>query len=108
MTTCRNSGLFIWIDLRHLILPSSSDNRLDFDKLAASSPDSKIHEAREAEIAELCLKNGVMVAPGHVYMSEEYGWFRVTFTLTKEALQAGLQRLWKSIQEIETKRQDWT
>lgn len=108
MTTCRNSGLFIWIDLRHLLVPRSSENRLDFDKLVASSPDSKIHKAREEEIADICLKNGVMVAAGHVYMSEEYGWFRVTFTLTKEALQAGLHRLWKSMEEVETKRQDWT
>lgn len=56
-------------------------------------------QERENEIIDLCLKNGVMIAPGHVYMPEEYGWFRMTFTVKKDALREGLARLSRSLQE---------
>lgn len=49
---------------------------------------------RELRIAEICMKNGVMIAPGHVYVPEEYGWFRISFTVGKEALEEGLKVSW--------------
>lgn len=49
----------------------------------------------------------VMIAPGHVYVPEEYGWFRITFTVGKEALEEGLNRFLASIKEIEVESQDW-
>ncbi|KAH7007778.1 pyridoxal phosphate-dependent transferase [Ilyonectria destructans] len=102
-----NAGLFIWIDVRHLLLPQSASMQLDFSVLAAESPEAKIYEAREMSIANICIEHGVMIAPGHVYMSEEYGWFRVTFTVGKEALKEGLERLWRSFQRAEAQRQEW-
>lgn len=53
------------------------------------------------------MKNGVMIAPGHVYMAEEYGWFRITFTVGDDALKEGLKRFLKSIEEVETRSEDW-
>ena len=44
----------------------------------------------EIKITEIYVKNGVMIAPGHVYMAEEFGWFRTTFTVGEEALKEGL------------------
>lgn len=41
-----------------------------------------------------------MIAPGSVYMPEEFGWFRVTFSLGKEALEEGLKRFAKAIAEM--------
>lgn len=42
-----------------------------------------------------------MIAPGNVYVPEEFGWFRITYTVEKEALEEGLCRLWKSIAEVQ-------
>lgn len=47
------------------------------------------------------MKHGVLIAPGHVYVPEELGWFRITFTVGKEALREGLQRIKESLAEIE-------
>lgn len=47
------------------------------------------------------MKNRVMIAPGHVYVPEEYGWFRITFTVGRGALEEGLNRFLASIKEIE-------
>lgn len=49
---------------------------------------------------ELCGKNGVMVAPGSLYESEELGWFRVTFTVGEEALKEGLTRILKALEDL--------
>jgi hypothetical protein len=34
-----------------------------------------------------------MNAPGHVPVPEEYGWFRITFTVSNEALEEELNGL---------------
>ncbi|KAJ3548171.1 hypothetical protein NM208_g1138 [Fusarium decemcellulare] len=95
-----NAGLFLWLDLRHLLVPQSPSKEVDMNALSVYSPFSEIYKQQELIIAEICQKNGVMIAPGHVYMAEEYGWFRITYTVGKEALQEGLDRLWKSLQEV--------
>ncbi|PYI13134.1 PLP-dependent transferase [Aspergillus violaceofuscus CBS 115571] len=94
-----NAGLFIWIDLRHLI---RSTCRASHPQLSASLALRSIdYKEREVKVAEICDKNEVLIAPGHVYVPEEFGWFRVTFTVGKEVLKEGLQRLQMSIEEIE-------
>ena len=55
----------------------------------------------ELKFADVCIENGVMIAPGHVYMSEEYGWFRITFTVGKEALEEGLNRILVSLKKMQ-------
>ena len=89
--------MFIWIDLRHLLIPKSSD----YSALRVTSPDPSIYKQRELRIADICAGNGVMIAPGNVYVPEEFGWFRITYTVEKEALEEGLCRLWKSIAEVQ-------
>ena len=49
---------------------------------------------------ELCGQNGVMIAPGSLYETEELGWFRITFTVGEEALKEGLVRILKALQEL--------
>lgn len=48
-----------------------------------------------------------MIAPGHVYMAEEYGWFRITFTVGQDALEEGLKRFLKSVEEMELRSEGW-
>ncbi|KAH8898013.1 PLP-dependent transferase, partial [Thozetella sp. PMI_491] len=100
-----NAGLFIWVDLRYLILPQSSPEPRDYSVLKRPSPDDNVYEKREATIANICIRNGVMIAPGHAYMSEEYGWFRLTFTVGREALHEGLNRFLRSLKEVELQSQ---
>lgn len=53
------------------------------------------------KITDIRAKNGVIMAPGSVYMPEELGWFRITFTPGEEALKEGLEWLLRSIAEAE-------
>ncbi|KAJ5085057.1 hypothetical protein N7532_009828 [Penicillium argentinense] len=102
-----NAGLFIWVDLRHLLVSKSSVRNSDYDTLRVMAVDSQRHQQIELKISDICMKNGVMIAPGHVYRAEEYGWFRITFTVGREALDEGLKRLLKSIEEIEAVSDGW-
>uniref|UniRef100_A0A8H7K144 Aminotransferase class I/classII large domain-containing protein n=1 Tax=Bionectria ochroleuca TaxID=29856 RepID=A0A8H7K144_BIOOC len=94
-----NAGLFLWLDLRHLLLLHATSKGDGDNVLATKPPNAKVLQERENEIIDLCLRNGVMIAPGHVYMPEEHGWFRMTFTVKEDALQEGLARLSRSLQE---------
>ncbi|KAF4341576.1 plp-dependent transferase [Fusarium beomiforme] len=96
-----NAGVFIWIDLRHLLVLQSSTGEAEPDMTAYV----KTYKQQEIEIMEKCQGNGVMIAPGHVYMAEEYGWFRLTFTVGTDALKEGLDRLWKTLQEIKSQQE---
>lgn len=42
-----------------------------------------------------------MIAPGSIYAAEEYGWYRITFTVGKNTLEEGLKRLGKSLDVAE-------
>lgn len=98
----RNAGLFFWIDLRHILKPGYSG-----DSLSIKSSNSNKQKEREASAVEICMKHGVLIAPSHVYAPEEFGWFRITFTVGKEALREGLRRIKESLAEIETEL-GWT
>lgn len=49
-----------------------------------------------------------MIAPGSVYVPENFGWFRVTFTVAEDALRVGLDRLGSALEELELmKERTW-
>jgi DNA-binding transcriptional MocR family regulator len=64
------------------------------------------YQKREEEIMEACIRHGVMIAPGSVYAPEEWGWFRVTFSLGEDALREGLKRLAVVFVEIDLGMQE--
>jgi bifunctional pyridoxal-dependent enzyme with beta-cystathionase and maltose regulon repressor activities len=70
----------------------SSVRHSDYGALKTTSPGASYSLELELKIADICMENGVMIAPGHVYMAEEYGWFRITFTVGQDALEEGLKR----------------
>ncbi|KAG9569391.1 hypothetical protein KCU71_g2259, partial [Aureobasidium melanogenum] len=90
-----NAGLFVWVNLQFLL-----SNDKDHSILRSTSKDAEIHKQHELKIADTCAKHGVMIAPGNVYMPEEYGWFRITFTVGTQALREGLDRLLVAIKEL--------
>lgn len=75
--------------------------------MGVTSPNADIYKQREMRIAGICMKNDVMIAPGNVYMPEEFGWFRVTFTVGKAALVEGLERFWRTLGDVEVERRNW-
>ncbi|CAG8093623.1 unnamed protein product [Penicillium salamii] len=96
-----NAGLFIWVDLRHLFVPNQASQSSGSSGSGVQSSGTTFYQKRELQIADICTKNGVLIAPGSVYVPEELGWFRTTFTLQKVALKEGLERVWKSLKEVE-------
>jgi bifunctional pyridoxal-dependent enzyme with beta-cystathionase and maltose regulon repressor activities len=46
-----------------------------------------------------------MIAPGSIYLAEEFGWFRLTFTVERAALQVALERFWESLEEFKKGRE---
>lgn len=78
-----------------------------YSSLRATSPNADIHKQLEMRITDICMRNGVMVAPGNVYMPEGFGWFRVTFTVGKEALVEGSERFWRALGDVEVEKRDW-
>lgn len=98
--------MYIWVDLRHLLVPTLSSRQSSHSELSVTSPEASTYKQCELEIAETCIRNGVMIAPGNVYNPEEFGWFRVTITVGKPALEEGLNRLWKSVMEVQARFQD--
>ncbi|KOC10230.1 hypothetical protein AFLA70_51g004711 [Aspergillus flavus AF70] len=97
-----NAGLFIWVDLRHLLIPKSSRDQTGYRELRVTSPDTSVYKQHEQRFADICAQNGLMIAPGSIYAAEEFGWFRLTFTVGKNALEEGLRRLDKSLKAAET------
>ncbi|RAQ48745.1 hypothetical protein AFGD_010760 [Aspergillus flavus] len=97
-----NAGLFIWVDLRHLLIPKSSRDQTGYRELRVTSPDASVYKQHEQRFADICAQNGLMIAPGSIYAAEEFGWFRLTFTVGKNALEEGLKRLDKSLKAAET------
>ena len=72
---------------------------MDYRVLRAS--DDSVYSRREKEIADICVRHGVQISLGSTYATEEYGWFRITFTVHRDALEEGLRRLSKSLEEVE-------
>lgn len=66
-----------------------------------SSPQYEQCKAKETLISEACLSKGVMVAKGSNFLSEELGWFRITFTATEKVLMIGLQRMMEALKELQ-------
>lgn len=95
--------MFIWIDLRRYLRgPGAEGPEASSLSIHRLSPEERQeYQRRESEIGNRCFENGVTIAPGTNYYTEELGWFRLTFTVSREVLEIGLQRFWKSLQGIE-------
>ncbi|KAK2616749.1 hypothetical protein QQS21_000361 [Conoideocrella luteorostrata] len=91
----RNAGLFIWIDLSKIFLSKSKSKNLD--DLLVTGANAEYYKQQEINLVEKCAENKVMISAGHVYMAESYGWFRLTFTVERDALEEGLRRFGRSL-----------
>lgn len=82
-------------------------DRGDFSRLRSTMSEADVVMCLdlESKLAATCLEFGVMISPGSIYASEEFGWYRVTFTLAEAALQEGLNRLEKALVYISRARE---
>jgi bifunctional pyridoxal-dependent enzyme with beta-cystathionase and maltose regulon repressor activities len=88
----RNGGFFLWIDLSPY--------------LSSNTADDKGWEA-EATLRTAILKASVKMASGQKYREERPGWFRVLFSVEKDALEEALRRYVVSQCKFKTLFTDW-
>jgi len=77
-----NAGFFIWIDLTKYL-----------DKI----PGEKTPLEKERELNQRILDGGVHLATSEAFYGEEFGWFRITFTVDEMVLGLALSRLMQII-----------
>ncbi|KAK4543118.1 hypothetical protein LTR36_005895 [Oleoguttula mirabilis] len=85
-----NAGIFLWVDLRR---------HLDSGTRSDGSAANSLRAAKEVQLSDAWLLKGVMIARGGKFLSEELGWFRITFTAEKPALREGLRRFVEVLDE---------
>lgn len=85
-----NAGVFIWVDLRNILTTT---------RRARSNNDDVLSVEDERAFEEVCVRNGVMVAPSYVYSAEESGFFRITFAVEQKSLEEGLRRIWMALEQ---------
>jgi bifunctional pyridoxal-dependent enzyme with beta-cystathionase and maltose regulon repressor activities len=87
----RNAGFFLWIDLSPY--------------LATKTADSEGWQA-EAALKKAILNAGIEMASGAKYREETPGWFRVLFTVEKDALEEALKSSVGPPRKVETSIND--
>ncbi|KAL2193660.1 putative aminotransferase class I and II family protein [Corynascus similis CBS 632.67] len=97
--TNSNAGMFIWMDLRKYLRGTKKIEKLSLHQLTPQEKEEL--QRREVEMGSRFFANGVGVALGTNFFTEELGWFRLTFTVCQDALDIGLQRMVETLQEIE-------
>jgi hypothetical protein len=96
-----NAGCFVWVDLRsYLRGPGETEESTSLAIHKLSPPNFEIYQDREMVLSKRFIMGGVGISAGSSYFAEELGWFRISFTVDKEALLVGLGRLFKCLQEI--------
>ncbi|KAL3418220.1 ACC synthase [Phlyctema vagabunda] len=78
-----NAGFFLWIDLSPFLY-------FNEDEVNGSW-------AGEKDLSDRLLKAGVEMSTGLAYHNEKAGWFRVIFSVEREALEEGLHRIIRTI-----------
>ncbi|KAL2164912.1 hypothetical protein VTH06DRAFT_208 [Thermothelomyces fergusii] len=94
-----NAGMFIWLDLRMYLLGTKRMESLSLHPLTAEEKEEC--KRRELEMGEQFYANKVAIALGTNFFAEEPGWFRLTFTVSRDALEIGLRRMLQTLQKIE-------
>ncbi|KAL9023480.1 MAG: hypothetical protein Q9196_007175 [Gyalolechia fulgens] len=101
-----NAGFFIWVDFRSFL---GKDIHVDGDEqveaVAVERPSqvyrtSKKASERDDWFFQKIVKARVFVASGNAFFAEEHGWYRVSFSVPKDVLEVGLERLGKVLEEV--------
>jgi DNA-binding transcriptional MocR family regulator len=71
-----NAGFFIWVDLSAYLEAMPGRTKVE----------------KERTMNGKLLDAGVHLATSEAFYGEDYGWFRITFTVAKDTLELGLKR----------------
>ncbi|KAI1803418.1 putative aminotransferase class I and II family protein [Daldinia bambusicola] len=91
-----NAGVFAWVNLQYYLYNKSDVSATDLLKA-----NDQFYRDREMTLWNRLLASGVGLGLGSWYSSEEPGWFRISFAVDKEALHIGLERLIKTLRQVE-------
>jgi len=83
-----NAGFFLWIDLSPFLVPKKANE-------AGENADAAWDA--EKDLSSRLLQAGVEMSTGFAYHNEEPGWFRVIFSVEREALEEGLRRIIETV-----------
>ena len=94
--------MFLWIDLRRLLagVHSTEEALPELSRRKLSAEQVEKYLEREQVIFNKCAENKVLLASGSAFLTEEFGWFRLTFTPPREALLVGLERLRTAFEQL--------
>jgi bifunctional pyridoxal-dependent enzyme with beta-cystathionase and maltose regulon repressor activities len=95
--------MFLWIDLRRYLGAARTRGNVNSKAVDSGGATRETLLEREAFIEEMFMKNGVSISRGSIFFTEEIGWFRITFTLPREPLLEGIDRMLKALSEVERK-----
>ncbi|KAL2267249.1 hypothetical protein VTJ83DRAFT_4526 [Remersonia thermophila] len=96
-----NAGMFIWIDLRRYLTGKAEVAPGELSLHGLSEEEKAKYRHRESELGRRLFENGVNIALGTWFATEELGWFRLGYTVSREALETGLERIRKTLREVE-------
>ncbi|KAK5705782.1 hypothetical protein LTR17_021371 [Elasticomyces elasticus] len=92
-----NAGIFLWVYLGQGTasggIPDSAVEKSNGRQFGGASATLEAEQLYDRLLADTCLKNGVMIGRGSRFLSEEAGWFRITFSADEVALRTGLDRI---------------
>ncbi|KAK4200973.1 putative 1-aminocyclopropane-1-carboxylate synthase [Triangularia verruculosa] len=95
-----NAGMFLWIDLRRHLVGEKEGELPELRVVKLSPEDLAKYLEREQLIWKVLGKNKILLAMGSAFATEELGWFRLTFSASKPALEVGLERLKNVFEEL--------
>ncbi|KAL8734962.1 MAG: hypothetical protein Q9181_003011 [Wetmoreana brouardii] len=103
-----NAGFFLWADFRgvlgkEIIVDEGKDEEVE--AVAVERPSQVYRTSRRAKERDdwffaKMIKAKVFVASGDAFFAEEHGWYRVSFSVPKEVLELGLERLGRVLEEV--------
>ena len=91
--------MYLWVDLGRYVKRGAEVPTLSVHRLTPQAEEE--YRGREMELGDHFSAAGVNIAAGASFCAEEIGWFRLTFSVSTEALETGLQRMIKVLQEME-------
>ncbi|KAL9605040.1 MAG: hypothetical protein Q9179_001671 [Wetmoreana sp. 5 TL-2023] len=104
-----NAGFFLWADFRGVlgkeIIVDDEGKDEEVEAVALERPSQVYKTSRRAKerddwFFEKMMKAKVFVVSGDAFFAEEHGWYRITFSVPREVLELGLERLGRVLQEV--------
>ncbi|KAJ6256713.1 hypothetical protein Dda_8579 [Drechslerella dactyloides] len=100
-----NAGFFLWVDLRRWFnrvkLPDGDDGSVPGGRTNLPGAPAGAQK-RDRMLWDRMVDGGVYVASSEMFFGEEHGWYRFSFSMEREELELGLQRMEKVLKAVES------